>query len=450
QGSSGDYLDTGCFTADGKRFLYAGRECPMGIYDLGTRKQWDLSGTDKTLFCWGMTSSRNGCYLSTAEQGGKISLWRAETNPDYRMLPGTSDVATDLQWSPDGRWLVVSRNRCSFGLQNHTPSQILYDLNASEWNPVDMSQTPEIQVAIGELAPQAANWDLNLSQFSSDSHRLYTLSHCIGKGGWHVRTFDLQTLKTTSSVKLPPSFAPVDPEPAQFLVEETKNTFQILYPEQRQRSRLDSFDLKTGRMMKSFVLDGNCYRSPSAFHQEHFLLVDGKQLRLFDRHTGKVIRSFTPPIAGEFTGVTFSQDGKRIASCDSIGGKVFIHDCLSGSQLAILKSATNGSLQSLEFSPDGRRLAGGSTGHPNQADYIDVWNLTTSSNTEPRPPVVEIPIPASGYGVTSVRFSPDGGSLAAGIITNRAEQGALYRTPHRESAVAVWEISGAENPAQEP
>lgn len=198
------------------------------------------------------------------------------------------------------------------------------------------------------------------------------------------------------------------------------------------------------------MLDGISFRKPAANHGHELLLIHDKELRIFDCRTGKLMQSVTTPAVKALTCVAFSADGSQFAAGESIGGTVFVYDRSTGKQVAVLKSVNNGSHESLAFSPDGRRLVGGATGHPNQAEYIDVWSLSATSDAEARPPVVEIPIPASGYGVTSVRFSPDGLSLAAGVITNRTEQGTLYRTPHRESGVAVWQISGAEYPSQKP
>jgi WD40 repeat protein len=438
-----DFLDTGTFSADERRFLYAGRGCPMGIYDLATRKAWDLPGTDKSLFCWGMTASQNGCYLATAENGGKVTIWNADTSPDYRMLQGVSDAATDLRWSPDGHRLAVGRIWCPYGLQHPEPSMLLHDLSESA-APVDLSQSPK-NVVDDSIAAPTVSWSLNHSRFSRDSRSLFVLSYTTGRSdGWCCRIFDLPSGTMVRSFKLPAEFNPTDPEPAQFLLDEERHSIQVLSPDRRTQSRLDRFDIETGKLLDSFVLAGVSFRKPAASHEHEVLLIHNQELRIFDCRTGKLLQSVTTPAVKELTCVAFSADGSQFAAGESIGGTVFVYDRSTGKQVAVLKSINNGSHESLAFSPDGRRLVGGATGHPNQAEYIDVWSLPTESDAEPRPPVVEIPIPASGYGVTSVRFSPDGRSLAAGIITNRVEQGTLYRTPHRESAVAVWQISGDE------
>ena len=117
--------------------------------------------------------------------------------------------------------------------------------------------------------------------------------------------------------------------------------------------------------------------------------------------------------------VAFSPDGKRLASASGAPnrqGTVKVWEAQTGQELLTFKGHTDAVINSVVFSPDGSRLASGS-----MAGTVKIWDATTSPNArtfgEP-----------TGAG-RSVAFSPDGKRLA-GI--------ARGPTP-KEEAVKVWE-----------
>ncbi|MFM9960132.1 MAG: SUMF1/EgtB/PvdO family nonheme iron enzyme [Planctomycetaceae bacterium] len=98
------------------------------------------------------------------------------------------------------------------------------------------------------------------------------------------------------------------------------------------------------------------------------------------------------------TSVTFSSDGKRLASA-SIDKSVKIWDASSGQVAHTLEGHTAG-VTSVAFSSDGKRLA--STSHDKT---LKVWDVTSGQEM--------LTLKGHAWSVTSVAFSPDGKRLAS-------------------------------------
>ena len=60
--------------------------------------------------------------------------------------------------------------------------------------------------------------------------------------------------------------------------------------------------------------------------------------------------------------MSFSPDGKRLASAGWGDGRIKLHDAATGQELLTLKGRTD-AVTSMAFSPDGRRLASASSGY---------------------------------------------------------------------------------------
>ena len=81
----------------------------------------------------------------------------------------------------------------------------------------------------------------------------------------------------------------------------------------------------------------------------------------------------------EVLGVSFSPDGRRVATA-SEDGSAKIWDSGSGQELLSLR-AHKGSVRSVAFSPDGRRLATGSDDQTVQIYALDISDLMKLART---------------------------------------------------------------------
>jgi WD40 repeat protein len=107
------------------------------------------------------------------------------------------------------------------------------------------------------------------------------------------------------------------------------------------------------------------------------------------------------------TNVSFSPDGKRIASgCED--GMIKLWDAASGTELATLKGH-QGEVTNVSFSPDGTRLAS-AAGSASGSGEIKIWDAAIE--TESTAFIGHL------HRITSVSFSPDGTLIASGSGDN--------------------------------
>lgn len=157
-------------------------------------------------------------------------------------------------------------------------------------------------------------------------------------------------------------------------------------------------DVVRDRELFRFTVEERAYRLAFA-PDGQALLVGGerKKIRRWQVPSGKELPALEGHVGGTYP-VVFSRDGKRIASGGShLDAAIHVWDAATGKEVRRWPSQTH-AVGALAFSPDGTTLL---SGHSSVPDTLRLWDVATGRLLR------SFPAPAHGL-VDSLAFSPDG------------------------------------------
>ena len=335
-------VDSVAFTPDGKRLITSGESHP------------EQKGNERRL--------------------GEVKLWDAATGQPLRFdLGSRTEKVARAVLSPDGTHLAATQF-------NH--AILVWDLATGGLVTLD---GPETQIAYSIA-------------FSLDGKRLVSMYRPhddppLNDSPRSIRIWDLATRQAVVTINgfsyltLSPSLSP----DGKFLVA-TDIT----------KARVPVWDAATGQEAFSCEFSDGGFLRDSVFSPDGKYLAAGsdKAIRFWDVASRKPHATWAPSSGGG-RHLTFSPDGKRLATVSLATGRLDLWDTAGGQKIQSFKGQL-GPVSAIAFSSDGTRLASGAGD-----GTVRLWDATA------RPDGVSIPKEGSAGELPSL--SPDGRTLLMGF-----------------------------------
>jgi WD40 repeat protein len=452
------------FFPDNRRVATGGSDHLVRVWDVITGEQlMALSGHSEMI--WSVAVSPDGQTLASASADKTARVWNAVTGKEITMLQGHTDDIGVVDFAPDGKKLATASSDKTVKLWDAVTFRELVTVSQPSDQPTIAFSPDSKTIATGGFDGIARLWDTTTGRelrtfkggiagpiftlaFSPDGAILVTGGGHSCAQFWNVATGDvIPAIGSTSDQKASPKIIRLSnavlsvsfsPDGATLALASYDRTVRLYTTDTLQLvNTFKGHDLSAesvifspnGRLLATAGRDGVVKLWDAGVAQEPEL--PGKRLgmvfsmafspigccvattgldqqvpKLWDVKTQRELMSFTGH-AGDAQAVTFSPDGRRLAT----GGRdktVRVWDVATGRELLNLKGHTE-HIQDVAFSPDGRYLASGSWDKT-----VKIWDTATGEE------LASFLIPSSGRTDTplSVMFSPDGQFLATGSDDN--------------------------------
>jgi WD40 repeat protein len=322
----------------------------------------------------------DGSRISFSGNEAGHGLWQFERPPHLRPLaiPAGTPGASDLAWSPDGRWLATI-HASGLRLWDAGTARLVSEARASESGFLAAFARDGRSVLTGQ-----GNhfWQWPLSFTNTATHPVVGLPQRLGASNpraldatigsrglghlfptdlkYHFQGGGLRLVDTTALDRLYelPGFAN-----SALSLSRTTNWIAQYHPQGIQIRRLAGDPL----VIALPQLGGLMLFSPDNRRLLHF---GSNRVSAYATATGR-LEWVRPCETAATMFPTFSHDGKSLAVGGTSSAQVWLLDPATGEELAILTPQGNSSVVGLAFSPDDQTLA---VAH---ARHIQLWDLRT-------------------------------------------------------------------------
>jgi len=329
-----------CFSPDGSLLASAGRDQPIRLRHLGTRR-FAASLIADALMVESVAFSPDGRVLASGDSGGAVKLWQVQPHQHLHKLGEHATGALCIQYSPDGRWLAGSA--------------ITTDDQRDQWSiPVwDAVSGRLLHLLSGHTSTVAA------VSFSGGPGppRLASVSYDKTIRIWNPQTGECERVLKGHEHKIcSVAFSPDG---------------RLLASGSNQRT-VRLWDVETGECVRAFDRE-HAIRVPwVCFSPDGTLLAScgtGGKIVLYDVATRRILRSFLAH-QESLRAACFSPDGRQLAAGDD-DGMITLWDVSTGRCMTAWK-AHQYDIFSLSFHPSGRFLASSSRGK-----HVKLWDVSS-------------------------------------------------------------------------
>ncbi len=335
-----------------------------------------LSGHDGPIV--GVSFTNDGKLLASSGVDNQIKLWDVATGSEVRTMSGAAMPLNDLTFSSDGKSLVLSGPQGVSSWEINTGGvkravTLSNDYSRSMLrNPMTgdasaLSANGKMLVAGSDSKSMAKVWDVGTSReireialadgkelgkaaFTADGNTLVLVEKSFKKPATPSPTAAGQQPAVT------PPTAMAMPDLTKLMEEARKDPKKMQERMKKVEEAMAKGDLSAGmEMMESIGMTTG--QKPANKNVMRIIdVASGRQVRTIDLPGGFMNEMVGDSIMAS-SAVSFSPDGKLLASASGFGGPVKLIDVATGQELLVLKSALSLSVNSISWSPDGKRLA---------------------------------------------------------------------------------------------
>lgn len=345
--------------------------------------------------------SLDGKWVASGDVGGSFAIWDTASGEPMRTCTGHPEAIQQVEFSRNGEALITVGDLSSIKRWDVTSGEKPSTFAIGAVHSVTFHPNGEQIVCGGPFPTAVTMWNVLTQKKSADSGGRETRFAKVaispdgnlivaGDSDGVVRSWDAQLKKEKTLHKHDGQVAAVafSPNGRQIITTFYGDTTCILW------------DVESAKVVKTFDNANAVAFSPDG----HYIATGGRSasLKLRSVETGETIREYSSSHKGSLYDLSFSPNGKDLASCG--GTSLVVHNVATGELKMELKGHTgntlNGGIYTLAYSPDGTRIVSGA-----EDRVLKLWDAKTGENT--------LTLKGHSSRILDVNFSPDGNQIVS-------------------------------------
>jgi WD40 repeat protein len=413
------------FSPDGERIALAHWNGAPTVFDVATMTEV-LRLEGHAFNCRDVVFSPDGRLLATVCDDHTVRIWDAQTGQELQSLAGHDYLGYSVDFSSDGAWLVSADENGPMFVWDTTTGEKLLTVRSDEGGGFfGASFAPDGRSLVAPMADgtvrvwDAVSGELLVTYAGHTGTVMDTATSPDGTLMASAGTDSTVRIWTTGPVGELGAF-PLGPGGVAWRIAFSPDGSQVAVSDGAGPATL--WDPDTGELMLSLP-GGEAGTFAVAYSPDgaHLAVSEGNGLiHLWNLGAQEVVRTLSGHVSPVWD-LAFSPDGKRLASGGLTDGLGIVWDLASGQAMTLTHGAAF--FFAVAFSPDGNRIASPPPREVAAAEAMGIyeWDATTGEILGVYPVKTAL--------VYSVRYSPDGGLLAAGV---------------QEGNVFLWDTSSGE------